>query len=110
MNFISGTIRDGLFAAPGIDLPLPVQPTRQGEAVYGIRPEHFVLSDDGFAAEVIVTEPMGSETQVTMKLGETSVIGIFRERITTAPGQHLRLSLDPQQVHLFDPETGDRLN
>jgi hypothetical protein len=29
--------------------------------VYGIRPEHFVIGDDGAEAEVQVVEPTGSE-------------------------------------------------
>src|SRR3979490_2264844 len=33
-------------------------------AVYGVRPEHFSLSDDGPAAEIIVGEPTGSDTHV----------------------------------------------
>ena len=52
---------------------------------------------------------MGSETLVTMQLGETSVIGLFRERIAAAPGQTLGVSIDPAKVHLFDTETGQRL-
>lgn len=54
------------FAAPGILLPLPkaAHEFSDRKAVYGIRPEHFVLDDNGVPAEIALVEPMGSETQV----------------------------------------------
>src|SRR6516162_4953018 len=39
-------------------------------AIYGVRPEHFSLSDDGADAVVQVVEPTGSELQVVAKLGD----------------------------------------
>jgi len=56
-----------------------------------------------------VIEPTGSETQVSMRLGETPMIGAFRERITQKPGEMLPVSADPALVHLFDPDTGRRI-
>jgi multiple sugar transport system ATP-binding protein len=109
MNFISGKIENGTFKAAGIDLPLEGK-LPDGAAVYGIRPEHFALSENGLTAEVLIVEPMGSETQVTMKLGEATVIGIFRERVIAEPGSTLNLALDTANVHLFDTQTGQRLN
>jgi len=109
MNFIPGTIENGGFKAAGTDLPLKGN-IGEGHAVYGIRPEHFTLTETGIPAEIIIVEPMGSETQVTLKIGETTVIGIFRERITQAPGTRLSLGIDPAQVHLFDADNGQRLN
>ena len=35
---------------------------------------------------------------------------VFRERITVGPGETIRLAPDPQLVHLFDAETGKRLD
>jgi multiple sugar transport system ATP-binding protein len=110
MNFLPGTIRDGRFAAPGIDLPLPRIAAGNGPAIYGIRPEHFAIADGGIAAEVVVVEPMGSETQVTMKLGDVIVLGIFRERIDIEPGSHLHLALETAKAHVFDATTGARLD
>ena len=110
MNFIPGTIGPGGFAAEGIVLPLPSAPDARGKAIYGIRPEHFALSPNGLSAEVLVVEPMGSETQVTMKLGAAQVIGVFRERVAAAPGETITVAPEVSLVHLFDAETGVRLN
>ena len=85
--------------------PRPPAPTA-GPAVYGIRPEHFVIADDGAEAEVQVVEPTGSETQVIAKLGGKEIIAVFRERHQFKPGDKIRLKPDPRLVHLFDEATG----
>ena len=113
MNFIKGRIEGGVFRAGDVALPLPSDPgqAREGQAlVYGIRPEHLRLDAAGVAATVHVTEPTGSETQVIMHLAGSQVVGAFRERIAEKPGQHLHIAPDPALVHLFDEQTGTRLN
>jgi multiple sugar transport system ATP-binding protein len=113
MNFVKGRIEGGVFRAGEIALPLPTDPgtAREGQpVVYGIRPEHLRLDPAGVAATVHVTEPTGSETQVIMHLAGSQVVGAFRERIAEKPGQHLHIAPDPALVHLFDEQTGTRLN
>ncbi len=116
MNFLKGKISangNGGFEGPnGVHLPLAGVPANsQGQsAVYGIRPEHFAIADDGAEAEIVVVEPTGSETQVFAKLGGEEVVAVFRERHKFNPGDKIRLKPDAQLVHLFDETTGKRLN
>jgi multiple sugar transport system ATP-binding protein len=116
MNFFSGTIRNNgkaEFDGPGgVRLPLnqPPQVVDGKAAVYGVRPEHFTLADDGVDAEIQVVEPTGSETQLVTKLGGQEVMAVFRERHQFKPGDHVRLKPDVRLVHLFDQATGKRLN
>ncbi|CDM60708.1 MULTISPECIES: ABC transporter ATP-binding protein [Rhizobium] len=112
MNFLTGTITSSGFAAPGILLPLPeaAHEFRDRKVVYGIRPEHFALDDNGVPAQVILVEPMGSETQVTMKLGDTTVSGVFRERVSLSPGATIRLRPELANIHLFAADGGQRMN
>jgi multiple sugar transport system ATP-binding protein len=58
----------------------------------------------------MLVEPLGSETQVTMKLGDSRVLGVFRERIGQAVGDSILVSPTLNCVHLFSDENGDRLN
>jgi multiple sugar transport system ATP-binding protein len=115
MNFIHGTIRvngAASFRGPGeINLPLATAPSGADgrAAVYGIRPEHFTIADDGVEAEVQVIEPTGSETQVVARLGGQDIIAVFRERHPLKPGDKIRLKPDPKLVHLFDEATGQRI-
>jgi multiple sugar transport system ATP-binding protein len=78
-------------------------------AVFGVRPEHFALADDGAEAVVQVVEPTGSELQVVAKLGGEEITAVFRERHQFKPGDRIRLKPDPRLVHLFDEATGKRM-
>jgi multiple sugar transport system ATP-binding protein len=115
MNFLKGHIRSNgsaAFEGPGgVRLPLATAPSAsEGRpAVYGVRPEHFVIADDGAPAEIQVVEPTGSEIQVVAKVGGEDVIAVFRERHQFNPGDKIRLKPDPRLVHLFDEPSGKRL-
>jgi multiple sugar transport system ATP-binding protein len=116
MNFLSGKLTlngsPGFEGANGVKLPLAKAPAGSDgrPAVYGVRPEHFTIADDGAEAEIVVVEPTGSETQVIAKLGGQQVIAVFRERHQFNPGDRVRLKPNPTLVHLFDDTTGKRLN
>ena len=116
MNFLKGTVRvngGAMFEGPnGVKLPVASAPASANgvAAIYGIRPEHFTLADDGTEAEIVVIEPTGSETQVFAKLGGEEVVAVFRERHQFKPGEKIKLKPDPKLVHLFDAATGKRLN
>ncbi|MDZ7927252.1 MAG: sn-glycerol-3-phosphate ABC transporter ATP-binding protein UgpC [Agrobacterium sp.] len=112
MNFLSGRITETGFETAGIVLPLPVSASGFAgkQAVYGIRPEHFVLDAGGVPAEIMLVEPLGSETQVTMKIGDCRVLGVFRERIGQAVGDSIMVAPTLDCVHLFSDEDGARLN
>ena len=111
MNFIEGTVQGGALAAGSIRLPLPshAPKTEGARLVFGIRPEHLDLADDGVEAEVVVVEPTGSETQLVARMAGQDVIAVFRERHAFAPGQHIRLRPRDGLVHLFDSASGQRI-
>ena len=112
MNMLAGRIKDGKFIdGGGTHWPLPpAYAGREGaEVVYGIRPEHLRLDPNGIQARIQVVEPTGSETQVTLRIGEISVMGAFRERIAAIHGDVLAVSPDLALVHIFDKATGQRI-
>jgi len=117
MNLIEGSIANGaLRAADGTDWVLPVNGPANGKGghagptVYGIRPEHLRIDPQGVKATVQVVEPTGSETQVLLRIGGQSLIAAFRERISAQPGELLPISPDPSLIHLFDRQSGKRIN
>ncbi|MBV8535802.1 MAG: sn-glycerol-3-phosphate ABC transporter ATP-binding protein UgpC [Alphaproteobacteria bacterium] len=115
MNFFTGAIRTngviGFEGPGGARLPLVTAPTGSDgrPAVYGVRPEHFTIAEDGAEATVQVVEPTGSETQIVAQIGGAEVIAAFRERHAFKPGDKIRLKPDPRLVHLFDATSGQRL-
>ncbi len=115
MNFIEGRLRANgqpyVETDTGAQLPLATAPdASEGKPiVYGVRPEHFELADDGIAAEVVVVEPTGSETQVIARVGQHDVIAVFRDRHPLQAGDLIHLRPRPATAHLFDKETGARV-
>jgi multiple sugar transport system ATP-binding protein len=116
MNCLRGTLRlngNAEFEGQGgVRLPVSAAPANSDgrPAVYGIRPEHFVIADDGAEAQVQVVEPTGSEIQIVARLGGEEVTAVFRERHQFKPGDKIRLKPDPRLVHLFDETTGKRMS
>jgi multiple sugar transport system ATP-binding protein len=113
MNFFPGRIADGGFRGDG-EQAWPVAGRAQAaegtRVVYGIRPEHMRLSDDGVRATIQVIEPTGSETHVIAKVGATPIVCAFRERISARPGETIGIAADSALAHLFEQESGRRLN
>ena len=115
MNFLPGTIRAngslGFDGPGGARLPIASVPhgSNGRKAIYGVRPEHFIIADDGAEAVIQVVEPTGSEIQIVAKLGDADIIAAFRERHPFKPGDKIRLKPDPRLVHLFDADSGQRL-
>jgi multiple sugar transport system ATP-binding protein len=111
MNLLKGEIAGDQFKSEsGTVLPLPKNLGNR-KAVYGIRPEYIRLSpDQGIDARVHLVEPMGSETQVSVRLGETPLVCTFRERVNAKPGDTIRITPDRTLAHLFDAESGTRIS
>ena len=105
MNVLNGKVAGGKFVAgEGVSIALPARPQQPegGTISLGVRPEHLSLDPNGLGAEIINVEPMGSETQVLMRLAGHDIVGVFRERIAQKPGETIKVSLSREHVHLFD--------
>jgi multiple sugar transport system ATP-binding protein len=76
---------------------------------YGIRPEHIAIDAAGIPAEVVVVEPMGSETELVVKVEDTSLVVVADGRAVARPGDKIFLIPDPQHAHVFDAASGRRI-
>jgi multiple sugar transport system ATP-binding protein len=114
MNLLKGSVavngKPAFVTEGGVKLPLKsAPPSINGRpCIYGIRPEHLAIGGD-FKAEVSVVEPTGSETQVFAKVGGHPIVTVLRDRISAQPGETMLLSPNLDAVHLFDAESGKRL-
>ena len=117
MNFLPGTLHRAaggasVELADGTTLAAPVHAAGQdGQAViYGTRPEHLSLTDEGgIPARVVVMEPTGMDTFVACRHEGVELSAVFRERHDFAPGSLIRLQPDLQRAHLFDAGSGKLL-
>jgi len=116
MNFIEGSVaEDGasFLANDGTTLALGTVPqaARGRKVVLGVRPEHLRLNGPGAAAaEVVVTEPTGSETYVVATLAGVDVTFVLKERTSLVAGQRIMLSVAEAPTHVFDPQTSLRIS
>ena len=113
MSFLDGQAESGEAVRLADDTRLPVVSGHlvpgQGVTV-GLRPESYRRDDDGpLVLTVGVVEPTGPEIHVFGHLAGAPVRAVFRERVLPRPGEILRLSVAPGEVHLFDPGSGRRL-
>ena len=79
--------------------------------IFGVRPEDIHLDPkDGFPCPVSLVEPVGSETHLLARAGETEIVVVLRERIAIRDGETVRLSLGTTRAHFFDPDSGQRVS
>ncbi|MHC1550778.1 ABC transporter ATP-binding protein [Phyllobacterium sp. K27] len=117
MTFIPGTLERGdgppkVRTADGVTIQVGDTAAASGQPVeIGIRPEHYRLAPDGhgFAYNVEVVEPTGSETHLFGTISGVGVRCVFRDRLSPEPGTQLALTIDPSKVHVFDAKTGNRI-
>jgi multiple sugar transport system ATP-binding protein len=90
---------------------VPGVPAR-GPVTLGFRPEHVELAppgNGGFAGEVYVVEPLGNETLVAVRAGDALVNVRAGADFARPVGERCALRPAPQQVHVFDRESGEAL-
>jgi multiple sugar transport system ATP-binding protein len=83
-----------------------------GNAVLGIRPEHFTVATnaaDGIAIEVKLVEPLGSDTLIHFDLAGVSAIARIDPSLRPKVGDRLALRPQPGKTHLFDATNGQVL-
>jgi multiple sugar transport system ATP-binding protein len=111
MNVFEGVFKSGAVEALGARWPVPAGASaKESQGVkYGVRPEHLGLGEGVVQAEVVVVEPMGAETELVVKVGETSLTIVTHGRPELQPGGRIGLAPDARNAHLFDASTGKRL-
>jgi multiple sugar transport system ATP-binding protein len=78
------------------------------DIILGVRPENIAPAKDeanAITAQVEVTEMMGWETYVHMKLDEHDLTGRINADYPVKAGQVLQINFDPNKLHLFDAKT-----
>ena len=61
------------------------------------------------AAEVVVVEPTGADTQIYCRCNDQEVTATIRDRTDVRAGDRIRLVPDIGRAHLFDTASGKRL-
>lgn len=122
MNFLDGEVdlKARTFSTEGIELILSRMPVERlnrlnadGRVILGIRPENIQVSiderGDWVPASVYVTELMGSETFIFLKLGREKIVARAPGDFRAETDSRVWVELDMEKAHFFDPETSERI-
>lgn len=101
---------DGVRVAGMIALPVSTALPAGTALLYGIRPEHIVLGEEGgVEAEITVVEPTGADTHVGLRFAGHDLTVVTKDRLAVGPGDQVTVSLCSDRGHLFDAATGQRI-
>ncbi len=126
MNLLQGEIveQDGTVSVqgPGLNVPLPPNLATAARAkqtknvLLGIRPEHITPLDyfrgtptNQIATTVEVVEHLGNEILVYLGHDSSTMTARFPAAAEVTPDQNVTVVFDPNNLHLFDQETGNAL-
>lgn len=76
--------------------------------LFGIRPEHLRLADDGEAATVQSSEYFGADTILSCRIGAQPLQVRVQGRPSLQSGATVKLTWNPGAMHFFDKATGLR--
>ena len=121
MNFLRGRLSPdaATFEAGAVRIALPpalakAAGSHAGQSVdLGIRPEDLAIASErddypvaSVPATVVVLEPLGAETLVTLRIGEHELVCRARPDVGVQPGQTVDARMRLDKMHLFDAESG----
>jgi multiple sugar transport system ATP-binding protein len=126
MNLHDVPVRDGAAELSGYRIPLPPHATAaltgadDGRITLGFRPDAVEIvsgSEDGLGVTVEVVEELGSDAYMFASLPgheDVSDVGDLVARVDPRAvpdrGATVTIRIRPDEVHLFAPATGARLN
>ena len=76
-------------------------------------PARIVPDDNGlqyFENRIEIVEPAGSDTFLISRMADTDVIARVPADTSVRAGETFRFSVNMEQVLLFDPETGTKID
>jgi multiple sugar transport system ATP-binding protein len=115
MNLIDGRLVEATVDLGGAHLPLnadqQARARRANRLRVGVRPESLKLVaqsalDIALPATVVLLEPLGAETLVTLAIGRAELVARFPATFREAPGTALTVYLSPAMVHRYDADAG----
>lgn len=118
MNFIEGTLEgdeDNLvFRSKNLEQPMaPGTPLKDGgrAVTLGVRSEHVTIGTGSNRGKVTITQPLGDMTLVFFDYGgDVQLVAQVKPELNFAPEDVVEFGFDSAGFHIFDGDSGERLN
>ena len=118
MNLLKGRVEGGRFLSGDLSIPLDnyeFSREANGDAWFGIRPEHVVVGDGaggaetGLVIEAEVVDPLGSDTLVLTQVAGEKFWLRMSGQATVKPGDKMHIGISSNVASLFDMSDEQRL-
>ena len=111
MNFVNGSVNNNIFESKGFKINIDKKIDNK-DAVLGFRAEHLQLKTDGeISLTIDIIEKLGADSIIYGK-DKNGVTICYKENGNTNLniGDKINLSVSVDSIHLFDKNTGKRIN
>ena len=112
MNFLPAEVASGMVTLAN-GARLAGGGTASGEVTLGLRPEHLIADETGpIEINVQLCEQLGAITLLHGHLSGTDVecVASMPGHVSAAPGTLMRFAIAPEHLHMFDTQTGKRVD
>jgi ABC-type sugar transport system ATPase subunit len=91
-----------------------IEEFREKEIIIGIRPREIDISEVGpsentITGRLVLVQTIGSENLITVEVDKYLIRALSKKKLTLTEGSNIFLTLNPDRIYLFDPETGAAL-
>ena len=105
MNFLHCAAQDGQAVGDGWQVPGP--PGMDGKPILlGIRPESIRIGEGPLGGRIVIAEPLGSHTLLTVQVGKDSLKVVAPADSTFRPDERVQLAPEPRKIRWMDETTG----
>ena len=111
MNFVNGSVNNNIFESKGFKINIDKKIDNK-DAVLGFRAEHLQLKTDGeISLTIDIIEKLGADSIIYGK-DKNGITICYKENGNTNLniGDKINLSVSVDSIHLFDKNTGKRIN
>ena len=110
MNLFTGRLDGRSVWVDDYKIDLPKTPDHPAGAVtVGIRPSHIRLNGEGLPGRLYLLENLGESVLLNFHVGDQLVKVRLSEVRHFTENELVPLSFEPEHIHLFDPQTGLRI-
>jgi ABC-type sugar transport system ATPase subunit len=109
MNFIPATWEGSSVTVDGHALPVARSAPAPRKVILGVRPNELLLAKTGLPARIERVEDLGDSAIVSVDAGGRRLKLKGPVQQGAKAGDNVLLGFAPQAIHLFDPQSGERL-
>ncbi|HUC17506.1 MAG TPA: ABC transporter ATP-binding protein [Acetobacteraceae bacterium] len=117
MNALVGRVKEGAMEIEGGDgrrfsiaLPAAATAPEGARLVLGVRPQRIRLGAGALSGTVLSNQWLGDQAHVALACGALRIVAVSLARVAAPSGTALPFAIAPEDMHLFDPESGTALS